>query len=558
MPPGRPRDPVGYPQSQQSYAYGEERLYQDSAPYSHPQGPPTASPPSSRYGHPPLPQRQQSSPSCTPQTRPGLQQAAEAKGDTAAQMQRFLSLLNKGVDVNQLTTMIRESMGKSTARSNTSTSTLPAREGERYDPFKIEEEHAQRRGSREGTSKDDLLPHERAMEDGSGFSRILCLASQEPLKLTGQQEEKITHASLAAETNANQYGRLPEHPVTSVVSVQLKENSKPGVTPDEPTPPAAGKEKEKEQYFDKVQNLLKAIGLNLNSSEVTQLTDRMKERLYGTKTREASSESKGSERSSGPQRGRTHSADSDPVQSAKRARQEDYRSQSSHSRHSSEYDPEDTGRQSTEPGVTPERSSYTPESSGQKYDPYVYSRDSRHTPDPAYPAATSSVSHTAPSTSYPHPATNPSYRYPYSAYPQSAYSAQYSSYSAASARDYDPFAYSAGYSYTPPSTTHGATTASSSSSSSYSASTAYPLNPEGSDPYSPIQPSGSSSFSFGEAQPAEQDDSNAGRCLTVIEPVSSEAMSDLIKARPPMLTEEDVKARQKQKVSGASSFLSRL
>lgn len=474
-------------------------------------------------------------------------------------MQRFLSLLNKGVDVNQLTTMIRESMGKGAARGGTGASTQPAREGERYDPFKVDEEHAQRRGSQEGTSRDDLLPHERAMEEGVGFSRILGLASQEPLKRTAEEEEKMAHASTAAEANANQYGHPLDQPATSVPSAQYRESPKPSVTPEEPTPPAAGKEKEKEQYFDKVQNLLKAIGLNLNSSEVTQLTDRMKERLYGVKTREASSESKGSERSSGRQRSRTHSAESDPVQpasSAKRARQEDYRSQSSHSRHSSEYDPEDTRRRSSESGVTPERSSYTPESSSQKYDPYAYSQESRQTPDPMYPADRSSVSHPAPSTSYPHSATNPGYRYPYSAYPQSAYPAQYSSYPAASARDYDPFAYSAGYSYPPPSTTHGATAAS--SSSSYSANTAYPLNPDGSDLYTPVQPSGSSSFSIEEPKPTDQDDSNAGRCLTVIEPVSSETMSDLIKARPPMLTEEDVKARQKQKVSGGSSLLSGL
>lgn len=511
--PGHPRDPaVGYPQSKQSYAYGEERPYRDA-------GPPM----------PPPPQRHQSSTTQPSQTPPGQQQAAEARSGAAAQMQRFLSLLNKGVDVNQLTTMIRESMGKSTARSSASASTQPAREGERYDPFKVDEEHA------EGASKDDLLPHERAMEDGSGFSRILGLASQEPLKRAG--EEEMAHASMA------------DQPETSVPSGQLKESPKPGVAPGEPAPPAPGKEKEKAQYFDKVQNLLKAIGLNLNSSEVTQLTDRMKERLYGAKTREASSESKGSEHSSGRQRSRTHSADSDPVRSAspaKRARREDYRSQS---RHSSECDPKDGSRRSSEPGVTPERSS-----SSQKYDPYAYSQDSRHTPDPTYPVSTSSVSQTATSTSYPHSATTPSYRYPYSGYPQQAYPAQYANYSAASARDYDPFVYPGGYSYAPPSTTQDATAPS--SSSSYSANTEIPLNPEGSDPYSSLQPSGSSSFSLNKPQQTEQEDSNAGRCLTVIEPVSSEAMSNLINARPPMLTEEDVKARQKQKVSGDSAFLS--
>lgn len=453
--------------------------------------------------------------------------------------------------------MIRESMGKSTSRSSASASTQPAREGERYDPFKVDQDHTQRLDSRDWTSKDDLLPHERAMEDGSGFSRILGLASQEPQKRVGE-EEKMAHAIMVAEANANQYVRLSAQPETSLSSAQYKENPKSSVAPEGPTPaPAAGKEKEKEQYFDKVQNLLKAIGLNLNSSEVTQLTDRMKERLYGGKTREASSESKSSERSSGRQRSRTDSADSDPVRSAspaKRACREDYRSQSRHSRHSSEYESEGTSRRSTEPGVTPERSSYTPETSSQKYDPYAYSQDSRHTPDPAHPAAVSSVSLTATSTSYPHSATNPSYHYPYSAHAQPAFSAQYASYSAASARDYDPFTYSAGYAYAaPPSTTQDATAAS--FSSSYSASTEYLLNPEGSDPYAPLQPSGSSSFSLEKPEKAEQDDSNAGRCLTVIEPVSSEAMSDLIKARPPMLTEEDVKARQKQKVSGVSRSL---
>ncbi|XP_078787610.1 uncharacterized protein si:dkeyp-121d4.3 isoform X2 [Oryzias latipes] len=94
---------------------------------------------------------------------------------------------------------------------------------------------------------DDLLPHERALQDGGGFSRIVGLA-QEPTGISLPLEEK---------------GDQPS----------LKRSSEERTT-----------EKQKVEPYDKIQSLLRSIGLKLSSGDVSTLASRAQEKNYSFKS----------------------------------------------------------------------------------------------------------------------------------------------------------------------------------------------------------------------------------------------------------------------------------
>lgn len=96
---------------------------------------------------------------------------------------------------------------------------------------------------------DDLLPHERAIQDGKGFSRIVGLAQAQP---SSSQMAQI-------ETSQTSAPRLSSAERTT-------EESK---SPTEP--------------YDKIQNLLRTIGLKLSTGDVSKLANRAQEKMYNLK-----------------------------------------------------------------------------------------------------------------------------------------------------------------------------------------------------------------------------------------------------------------------------------
>ncbi|MED6294456.1 hypothetical protein CHARACLAT_021241, partial [Characodon lateralis] len=94
---------------------------------------------------------------------------------------------------------------------------------------------------------DDLLPHERALQDGKGFSRIVGLA-QEP------------HSSSLAHEVENKQPSFKES------SVERTNND------------------QKAESYDKIQSLLRSIGLKLSSGEVSKLTSQAQEKTLGSKS----------------------------------------------------------------------------------------------------------------------------------------------------------------------------------------------------------------------------------------------------------------------------------
>ncbi|XP_068457966.1 uncharacterized protein si:dkeyp-121d4.3 isoform X2 [Clinocottus analis] len=95
---------------------------------------------------------------------------------------------------------------------------------------------------------DDLLPHERALQDGGGFSRILGLAQEQP------------SCSLALEGKNTQLS--PKR-----TSVERSEEPKDNAEP-----------------YDKIQSLLRTIGLKLSTGDMSKLASRAQEKIYSPKS----------------------------------------------------------------------------------------------------------------------------------------------------------------------------------------------------------------------------------------------------------------------------------
>uniref|UniRef100_A0A8C6P116 Uncharacterized LOC107376715 n=1 Tax=Nothobranchius furzeri TaxID=105023 RepID=A0A8C6P116_NOTFU len=93
---------------------------------------------------------------------------------------------------------------------------------------------------------DDLLPHERALQDGKGFSRIVGLAQEPP-------------------------------------SSSLAKEEKERLSPKRSSAERAGKEQKTEPY-GKIESLLRSIGLKLSSGEVSKLASKAQETILSTRS----------------------------------------------------------------------------------------------------------------------------------------------------------------------------------------------------------------------------------------------------------------------------------
>lgn len=140
-----------------------------------------------------------------------------------------------------------------------------------------------------GQVQDDLLPHERAVHDGKGFSRIV--------------------------------GMAQEHPSSSARLESAKKESSPNRFSVDRT---SEDSESKSEPYDKIQSLLRTIGMKLSTGEVSKLASRAQEKLY---TQKSSSSERDTLPSHGEQRGsrtgsvesnRTHSHSPSPARSSSR------------------------------------------------------------------------------------------------------------------------------------------------------------------------------------------------------------------------------------------------
>ncbi|XP_007484024.1 zinc finger protein 318 isoform X3 [Monodelphis domestica] len=132
---------------------------------------------------------------------------------------------------------------------------------------------------------DFLLPHERASQDGSGFSRILGMLA-EP---TSAQEKRRRSFPDIEDEEKFLYGNeeedlKPEFPPKSLGG--LGSEARRERANSSPSPSSAlkleGRDETNPEYA-KIHNLLKTIGLDIGVAEISKLAVRTQERLHGKK-----------------------------------------------------------------------------------------------------------------------------------------------------------------------------------------------------------------------------------------------------------------------------------
>ncbi|KAJ8359570.1 hypothetical protein SKAU_G00160950 [Synaphobranchus kaupii] len=196
------------------------------------------------------------------------------KSNSSTQFDRFLRTLNKGVDLKLLTSLVKQARQEILTKEATKSDEAPKSHIPPQGEVLYKDEDVYEDSRRRTTEEPDdfLLPHERAFQDGSGFSRIV------GMKHGLQVEEDNWREGDVDDEERFLYGeRTDEGELGSTTAVVEKR-------PQEPSQGEVPKPAEdKMQHFDKIQSLLQTIGLDLDISEVSKLTDRTRERLYGKK-----------------------------------------------------------------------------------------------------------------------------------------------------------------------------------------------------------------------------------------------------------------------------------
>ncbi|XP_042671065.1 zinc finger protein 318 [Centrocercus urophasianus] len=135
---------------------------------------------------------------------------------------------------------------------------------------------------------DFLLPHERASQDGSGFSRILgmmadSVSAQEKRRRSFpdiEDEEKFLYGDEDEDTNTESH--LVQKPPVSCSSEVM--NQKVSLPPPSPAPAVKlDPLEESNAEYAKIHDLLKTIGLDIGVAEIGRLAIRTQERLHGKK-----------------------------------------------------------------------------------------------------------------------------------------------------------------------------------------------------------------------------------------------------------------------------------
>ncbi|XP_077199493.1 uncharacterized protein LOC143840181 isoform X2 [Paroedura picta] len=133
---------------------------------------------------------------------------------------------------------------------------------------------------------DFLLPHERASQDGSGFSRILGMmadstSTQEKRRRSFpdiEDEEKFLYGDDEDDSNIN--SSSAENPTMSGKDSVSQKPSSPS-SPTQSVKPDTSEQSRPE--YEKIHDLLKTIGLDIGVAEIGKLAARTQERLHGKK-----------------------------------------------------------------------------------------------------------------------------------------------------------------------------------------------------------------------------------------------------------------------------------
>nr|XP_046214800.1 uncharacterized protein si:dkeyp-121d4.3 isoform X3 [Oncorhynchus gorbuscha] len=266
--------------------------------------------------------------------RPPIRESQEKNSNLNTQLARFLNTLNKGVDAGLLSAMVKEFQEEIAGIQEDSSilqkpycELLDRGDEDQYRdvPCTEEEPECPRRGIigervknsddyDNARNEDRLLPHERAIQEGGGFPGILGMMSHSQLLRESErvEEEDFLYGGKAPAATEKEHCEIPGR------SDRYRDNKRScsARVPVEET--REQDSREKTQHFGKIKSLLQAIGLNLETSEVTKLADRTQERLYGIKSSKHSSSERETKHSSkrGDRHCTTDDSDSKHFQSA--------------------------------------------------------------------------------------------------------------------------------------------------------------------------------------------------------------------------------------------------
>ncbi|XP_072848287.2 zinc finger protein 318 [Pogona vitticeps] len=152
--------------------------------------------------------------------------------------------------------------------------------------FLTPKEHTELTSEPVDWQNDFLLPHERASQDGSGFSRILGMmadSTQEKRRRSLpddiEDEEKFLYGDYEDDSDTNSPCAPKVAQNAGKEPVRQKANSPP---PPLPSVKADISEEPRPEY-EKIHDLLKTIGLDIGVAEIGKLAARTQERLHGKK-----------------------------------------------------------------------------------------------------------------------------------------------------------------------------------------------------------------------------------------------------------------------------------
>uniref|UniRef100_A0A8C3R4L0 Zinc finger protein 318 n=1 Tax=Cyanoderma ruficeps TaxID=181631 RepID=A0A8C3R4L0_9PASS len=203
----------------------------------------------------------------------------------ASEVENFLKRFNKGSLEESSNKELCEGLYEWNPLSVPPKDTLTFEE--KFGSFLSHKEKVEPKSEPTDRHTDFLLPHERASQDGSGFSRILgmmadSVSAQEKRRRSFpdiEDEEKFLYGDEDEETKIESLP-IEKPPVSCGNEVIIQKMSPP------PSPAPAVKMdplEEPNAEYAKIHDLLKTIGLDIGVAEIGKLAVRTQERLHGKK-----------------------------------------------------------------------------------------------------------------------------------------------------------------------------------------------------------------------------------------------------------------------------------
>ncbi|NWH73783.1 ZN318 protein, partial [Piaya cayana] len=216
----------------------------------------------------------------------------------ASEVENFLKRFNKDSVVESANKEFRDGLYEWSSHSGPPKDAFTFEE--KFGSFLSHKEKAEPKSEPADRHTDFLLPHERASQDGSGFSRILGMMAD---SVSAQEKRRRSFPDIEDEERFL-YGDEDEDAKTECLPLQkppascgneiISQRMSPLPSPVPTVKPDALEEPNAE--YAKIHDLLKTIGLDIGVAEIGKLAVRTQERLHGKKLASRSPDRRSSDR----------------------------------------------------------------------------------------------------------------------------------------------------------------------------------------------------------------------------------------------------------------------